>query len=69
MTPDQELAIVTAAIAAIEKIIETVRSAKSGAVAPDVALAAVTKLHDELAANNATADQELHQRFDLEPIK
>ncbi len=63
MTGADEIALAEAAFEAIVKIIAAVKAAKSGATDPAVALAAIGKLHDEIAADNATADQALADKF------
>lgn len=64
MTGAEEIALAEAAFEAIMKIIAAVKAAKGGAMDPNLALAAITTLHSNLAANDAAADQALHDKFD-----
>lgn len=65
MTLEQDAQLAALAVETISKIIDAVRSAKSGKLDPDVALAQISSLHDALAANNAAADKLLEQKFDV----
>lgn len=67
MTTEQELELVSAAIAGIEAIINAVKSAKSGGVNPQQALDAITALHASLQANNDAADAALAAKFGAKP--
>lgn len=57
------VAVIEAGIDAIAAIVDTIRSAKSGAVDPDAALAQIKSFTDALAKNNAAADSALDAKF------
>jgi len=63
VTIDEEIALGSAALAAVEQIVKTVKDAKSGAITPAAALAALQSFDASIAANNAAADSALDAKF------
>jgi len=66
MTIDQDLELANAAIAALSRIVDTVRGARLGRIDPGEALARLRSFDEQLAANNAAADAELEKKFPKE---
>jgi len=63
MTLEEDLALVSAGLDAIGKIVSTLRDAKDGKISAADALAGIDAVSNALAANNAAADAALAARF------
>lgn len=63
LTPEEETAIASAALAAIEAIIKAFLAAKSGAVKPQDALDHLSTLVTSLGAQDAVAENALDDKF------
>lgn len=56
-------AVIIAGFEAIAKIVQLIEDSKSGKLDPNAALSQIQSIHDQLAANNSTADAELKAKF------
>lgn len=69
MTLEEEIALGSAAFAAIEKIYNVVKAAKAGTMTAADALAEIEPTTKGLADNRAAAEAIVEQRFPTEPPK
>lgn len=63
MSVEEDIALATAALTAIEQIVAFVRGAKDGTIDPTAVLNALEAFSTSLTKNNAAADQALDSRF------